>query len=181
MARIDPNRTWQMVEERLARERDPRRRRNLEVVLAHMKAEAACDLERLMATVSAEPTYHAFGTPDPLYSPQGREAVRNFYSAFTASGAHRLEFDMDRLLVDDDAVLTEGTMRIAYPGRILEMLGHAVDDPDGFYLYEARMAVVWPLDRDGLVVGEDTYTVGDGFAGIAGRKIDLADIAPVRA
>lgn len=169
-----------MVEERLARERDPKRRRNLEVVLAHMKAEAACDLERLMATVSAEPVYRAFGTPDPLYSPQGRDAVRNFYSAFVASGAHRLEFDMDRLLVDDDGVLTEGTMRIAYPGRILELLGHAVDDPDAFYLYEARMAVVWPLDGDGLVVGEDSYTVGDGFAGIARRKIDLADIAPLR-
>lgn len=169
-----------MVEERLARERDPRRRRNLEVVLAHMKAEAACDLDRLMATVSPEPSYHAFGTPDPLYSPHGREAVRNFYAAFVASGAHRLEFDMDRLLVDDDGVLTEGTMRIAYPGRILEMLGHAIDDPDAFYLYEARMAVVWPLDRDGLVVGEDSYTVGDGFAGIAGRKIDLADIAPLQ-
>ena len=38
--KLDPSKTWRLVEARLARERDPRRRRNLETVLAHMKAEA---------------------------------------------------------------------------------------------------------------------------------------------
>ena len=38
--KLDPNRTWKLVEKRLADERDPTLRRNLELVLAHMKAEA---------------------------------------------------------------------------------------------------------------------------------------------
>ena len=45
------------------------------------------------------------------------------------------------------------------------------NDPDAFYLYEARMATLWPLDDAGLVIGEDTYTGGNGFDGIAGRKV----------
>ena len=52
-----------------------------------------------------------------------------------------------------------------------------VDDPDAFYLFQTRMAVVWPMDENGLVIGEDTYTAGDGFAGITERKLLPEDIA----
>ena len=38
------------------------------------------------------------------------------------------------------------------------------------------MAVLWPIGPDGLFIGEDSYTGGDGFAGIAERKIDPAEI-----
>ncbi len=174
--RIDPTKTWRMVEARLAVERDARRRRNLAVVLAHMKAEAAPDLDALMATVAERARYRAWGTDDPLYSPEGKDAVRSFYTAFVASGAHRLELDVDRLVVDDDCVVTEGVMRIAYPGAVVQMLGHDVDDPSAYYLYEARMAVFWPIDDDGLVAGEETYTGGDGFAGIAARRLTAAEL-----
>ena len=175
--KLDPRKTWRLVEERLTRERDPARRRNLETILAHMKAEMAGDLDGLMATVAEDAHYHAYGTDDPLFSPRGREEVRRFYAAYVASGASRLEFDVDRLVVDDDCVLTEGTMRIAYPGSLLRFMGHEVDDPDAFYLYETRMAVVWPMDRHGLVIGEDSYVAGDGFAGIASRKLRAEDLA----
>ena len=174
--RIDPTKTWRKVEARLARERSPRLRRNLETVLAHMKAEAAPDLDALMTTVAENASYRAWGTDDPLYSPQGKEAVRGFYTAFVSSGAHRLELDVDRLVVDEDCVVTEGVMRIAYPGTIVQLLGHAVPDPDAYYLYEARMAVLWPMDANGLVIGEETYTGGDGFAGIAERRLSHADL-----
>jgi hypothetical protein len=174
--RIDPTKTWRKVEARLASETNPRRRRNLATVLAHMKAEAGPDLDGLMATIAEDARYHAFGTDDPLYSPQGKAAVRGFYTAFVSSGAHRLELDVDRLVVDDDCIVTEGVMRIAYPGTIVEALGHPIDDPSAYYLFEARMAVFWPMDEHGLVLGEDTYTVGDGFAGIAQRKLSRADL-----
>lgn len=175
--KLDPSKTWRLVEARLARESDPRRRRNLETVLAHMKAEAGGDLDGLMGTVSDSAVYHAYASDDPIFSPRGKDAVRAFYANFVASGAHRLEFDVDRLVVDDDCILTEGTMRIAYPGNLLRFMGHEVDDPDAFYLYQTRMAVVWPMDARGLVIGEDTYTAGDGFAGIALRKLRAEDLA----
>ena len=33
------------------------------------------------------------------------------------------------------------------------------------------------MDANGLVIGEDTYTAGDGFVGIAERKIRAEDLA----
>ncbi len=168
---IDPSRTWRRVEERLKTETEPRRRRNLETLLAHMKAEAAGDLDALLATVSEHARYHAYASDDPFLSPKGKAAVREFYKAVLGSGAQRLEFDVERLVVDDDCVLTEGMMRIAYPGSLLKFMGHEVDDPEAFYLYQARMAIVWPMDENGRVIGEDSYVAGDGFARIQSRKL----------
>lgn len=171
--KLDPKKTWRMVAERLLRERDPRRRRNLECVLAHMRAEAAGDLEALMATVADDAEYHAYGSPDPMLSPKGKAAVREFYTAYIGSGAHRLEYDIDRLVVDEDYVVTEGIMRIAYPGSLLAQIGHQVPDPTRHYLYQARMLIVWPMDEDGKVAGEDSYVASDGFVGIGERPVDM--------
>ena len=176
--KLDPTRTWRKVEERLARETDARLRRNLETVLAHMKAEAAGDLDALMATVAENASYHAYGSPEAFMSPQGKSAIRGFYAAFVGSGAFRLEFDVDRVVVDADCVVTEGLMRIAYPGATLHAMGHRVPDADAFYLYETRMCIVWPMDERGLVVGEDSYVAGDGFAGITERRLALDDVVP---
>lgn len=180
MAVIDQNRTWRKVEERLALESDPILRRNLELLLTHMQAEAALDLPRLMSTVADDAVYQTF-SQDPATWPRGKPAVQAFYEAFAASGAHKLCLDLDRLVVDRDCILTEGVMRIAYPGRTLIAMGHAVDDPDAEYLYEARMAVVWPINDDGLLLGEDSYVGSDGFAGIAERKLGDGDVVRYKA
>ncbi len=169
--KIDPCNTWRLVEERLATETNPRLRKNLETVLAHMKTEATLDLDALMATVSKNAHYHAYGTTSPRMNPKGKDAIRQFYVDFAASGAHRLELDIDRLIVDTHAILTEGVMRMAYPGKTLIAMGHQVDDPDAHYMYEARMAIIWPMDENGLVLGEDSYVGSDGFAGIEQRKL----------
>ena len=180
---IDPNNTWRKVAARLARETDPKRRRNLETVLAHMRAEAAGDLDGLMATLTTleTPHYHAYGADDPVLSPRGHDAVRQFYTAFVASGAVKLELDVQRLIVDEDFVITEGLMKIAYPGALLRLMGHAVDDAEASYLFRTPMCVIWPMDAAGKVIGEDTYTGGDGFAGIAERKLAPGDILGVKA
>ena len=180
MTVIDQNRTWSAVEDRLAVETDPLLRRNLEQLLLHMKAEAAGDLETLMATVADDATYQAFGSP-PENSPRGKAAVRKFYEDFIASGATRLQFAIDRLVVDKHCILTEGVMRIAYPGARLAAYGITVDDPEAFYLYEAHMAVLWPINADGLFTGEDSYTGGNGFDGIATRKLFPDDIVELAA
>ena len=172
---IEQTRTWAAVEERLAIETDPTLRHNLELVLAHMKAEAAGDLDGLLVTIADDASYHAYGA-GPEGSPTGKAGVRKFYEDFIASGATRLQLDIDRLVVDKRCILTEGVMRMAYPGSTLAARGIAVDDESAYYLYEARMATLWPFNDDGLIVGEDTYTGGNGFEGIAGRKLRPEDI-----
>ena len=179
--KLDPNKTWKLVEQRLVGETDPTLRRNLELVLAHMKAEAQLDLDGVVATLCEKPRYVTHDLPDEsMMNPDGsRDAVRKFYDlTIIQTGAHRLEFDCDRLIVDKDSVFTEGIMRMAYPGSTLGSMGIEVDDPDAFYLFETRMGVVWPVDStEGALVGEETYTGTDGFAGIADRKIAVSDIA----
>jgi hypothetical protein len=176
---IDPHLTWRKVEERLATETDPVLRRNLDLLLKHMKAEAALDLPTLMSTVAEDSVYQSF-SEDPATWPRGKAGVQAFYESFAASGAHKLCLDIDRLVVDRDCILTEGTMRMAWPGRTLGARGIEVDDADADYLYETRMAIVWPISTDGLFVGEDSYVAGDGFAGIADRKLSPDDIVPYK-
>jgi hypothetical protein len=178
MAIIDQHRTWKKVEERLAVETDPVLRRNLETLLQHMKAEAALDMDTLMATVSENARYQNFAQGGT--GPVGKAAVQKFYEDFAAGGAEKLQHDLDRLVVDKHCILTEGVMRMAWPGTTLLAMGIEVDDPDADYLYETRMAILWPLDDDGLFIGEDSYVGGDGFEGIANRKVDPDDIVLYR-
>ena len=177
MTLIDPKKSWAALEERLARETDPILRRNLEIVITHSKAEARGDLDALMATLSDAPAYRLGKPGAPGMRPRGHTEIRTFYSDFIASGATQLQHDIDRLAVDHDCVVTDGLMRMAYPGRTLLAMGIEVDDPDAHYLYETRMAIVWPIDEQGRIIGEESYTDRDGFADIANRKLDPADIA----
>lgn len=184
MTKLDPNNTWSLVEKRLAEETDPILRRNLELVLEHMKREAEGDIEGVVATLVEKPRYVMHDDPtNPVMNPDGsKDAVRAFYDAsIVQTGAHRLELACERVIVDREAVVTEGVMRMAYPGRTLLAMGIEVDDPEAYYLYQARMGVVWPVDpTEGKLIGEESYTGGDGFAGIAERKISESDIAALR-
>jgi hypothetical protein len=175
MALIDQRVTWRAVEARLATETDPLLRRNLELLRQHMQAEATLDMPRLMATVSPAAHYDFFSQQISL---DGQAAVQKFYEDFAASGASKLQHDITRLVVDRDCIFMDGVMRMAYPGAALRARGIEVDDPDAHYLYEAQMGIVWPINpEDGLFIGEDSYVGSDGFAGIADRKIDPAEIA----
>lgn len=182
--KLDPNNTWALVEKRLANETDPVLRRNLELVLEHMKCEARADIEGVVATLVEKPRYVMHDVPDdPVMNPDGsKDAVRDFYDrTIVKTGAHRLELACERVIVDKDAVVTEGIMRMAYPGTTLRAMGIEVDDPDAHYLYETRMGIVWPVDRnEGKLIGEESYTAGDGFAGIADRKLAPEDIATLQ-
>lgn len=181
--KLNPNNTWRLVQQRIERESDAKTRRNLELVLEHMKREAEGDIEGVVATLCEKPKYLAHDVPqEDAMNPGGdRDAIRKFYDmTIVQTGAHQLELDCDRVIADHEAVMTEGVMRMAYPGRTLAALGIAVDDPDAYYLYQTRMSIVWPVDPDsGLLTGEETYTGTDGFEGIAERKISQDDITPL--
>ena len=122
MPKLDPNNTWRLVEERFHAETDPTRKRNLELVLQHMQAEAQADIEGVVATLCDAPKYVMHGNEaDEALNPTGsKDAVRAFYDlTIVQTGAHRLELACDRVIVDDHAVFTEGIMRMAYPGTTL--------------------------------------------------------------
>jgi len=181
--KLDPNNTWKLVEQRMNEEADPITRRNLGLVLEHMKAEAKGDIEGVVATLTDKPRYLAHGVPgsEPMNPEGSKDAIRAFYDlTIVQTGAHQLELACDRVIADHHSVMTEGVMRMAYPGRTLAAMGMQVDDLDAYYLYQSRMSVVWPVDeKAGKLIGEETYTGTDGMEGILDRKISQDDIVPL--
>jgi hypothetical protein len=175
---IDPRKQVRAVEARLARNADdPQTRRNLRTMRAHMRAEALGDFDALMDTVSPRAAYTSFNSgPDAPNSPRSRDEVAKYYGGMVAANCHQIEHDLDRIVADRNNITTEGTLRIAYPNAVLQAMGHAVPDDAPYHLFEARLMIVWGFDEDGLVHCEDSYIAGDGFAGIAARPVQQADI-----
>ncbi|MER7077244.1 hypothetical protein SAMN02982929_00935 [Saccharopolyspora kobensis] len=159
MAVIDPSRTWELLEKRLAVTTDERHRVVLGIVLEHMKAEAEPDLDRLMATLSPTPNYH-FWQGGQDVGPEGFEGVRTYYAEFLETRTNILEFALDRLVVDDHCVVTEGFLKMLYPGSHAARSGIPVGDESADYLVVHRQVILWPVDENGLVRGEDSYSSG---------------------
>lgn len=158
---FEPERTWAAVEERLARESDPRRRLLLTQVRDHMRAEIGGRFDDLMATLVDEPRYHFWGIGEEG-GPKGREAVAAFYRNMIDTGGNRFHFEVERIVVDEDCVVTEGRMRQTMPGSIVaasntqKVDGEAVDS-EATYVAEWQILTVWPADADGKLHGEDIY------------------------
>ncbi|MGH3563012.1 MAG: nuclear transport factor 2 family protein [Mycobacterium sp.] len=159
MTVIDPTRTWELLEKRLAATTNQRHRAVLGAVIEHMKAEAAPDLDRVMATLSPSPDYHFWGDGQDV-GPKGTDGVLTYYTDFMATRANVLEFELDRLVVDDDCVVTEGFLKQIYPGSEAVRIGIPVDDPAADYLVVFRQLLLWPMDENALIRGEDSYNAG---------------------
>lgn len=171
---IDRTKMFGLIEQRIAKTTNPRQLLMLDRLLQHAKGEANLDVDLVMSTLTANPRYIAWGAPADM-SPVGREAVRTFYEeTIVRGGQFYLEFDMDRIVVDDDTIVTEGNYRSLYYGADAAKRGFPVDDPQAFYLLSLRMLIVWPFDAEGFIIGEETYsaiTTPDFL-----QKIEISDV-----
>jgi hypothetical protein len=160
MIEFDRSITWQDLEARLAATTNPRHRRMLQALIDHGKAEAAGDVDAILATVGPDPRYRVWvGGRD--IGPKGRDAVRRFYEDFVGSGSGFFESRKVRIVVDDDTIVTENEMRSLVPGSVAQARGYAIDDLSGHYVVTNRTVVLWPFDESGVLVGEDAYTTSD--------------------
>ncbi len=109
-ASIDQSLSWHTVGERLARTENPRHRKMLQTLADHLRAEEQQSLELLLATLVPEPHYHLWKNGGD-YGPKGAAAVRSFYTDLVESKRGILEYAIERIVVDDDNIVTEGTIR----------------------------------------------------------------------
>ncbi|MDX6231817.1 MAG: hypothetical protein QOH68_785 [Nocardioidaceae bacterium] len=151
---------WQLLLDRLAAETEPTLRRNLEVVARHVVEEVAGRREELMATLVPEPGYTVWGASESN-GPTGRAEVHAWYDALGRAGRNRLDYVLERVVVDSGAVVTEGDFFYAIAGRDLPgaTFTEAGDSvaADTFYLVGHRALVMWPVDDAGLIEGEHIY------------------------
>jgi hypothetical protein len=157
---IDQSLMWKSLEERLVRTTKPRQRQMLQTVIDHSKGEAAGDLHAVLATLSPNPCYH-FWSDGHDVGPKGMEAVVEFYQRLVNSGAAYLESPKDRIVVDDDNVVTEMRVRQIVHGLVAKANGYQVDDDNAFYLISFRAVILWPFTAECKIDAEDSYVSRD--------------------
>jgi hypothetical protein len=86
--------------------------------------------------------------------------VRTYYTDFVATRTNVLEYEVQRLVVDDHCVVTEGLLKQIYPGAEAVRIGIRVDDVDADYLIVFGQLLLGPVDENGLIEGEDSYNPG---------------------
>ena len=160
MHKIEPHASWQALEQRAAQETNPRHKKLLTEVRDHMEAEIKGELEPLMATLTADPIYHFWGNEPSII--QGYDAVKGFYQAMISGGGQQFQVLVDRIVVDDGAVITEGQVKNVQKGANLRAMG--IEEVDGkpvgtdeLFVTTAQLVTVWPADPDGKLIGEDIY------------------------
>jgi hypothetical protein len=172
MAIIDPEEAGRRLREHQSKIESPRQRGLLETVAEHLDAEAALSLDRLMATLAPEPDYHLWANGND-YGPKSRAGVVAYYAQLIAENRAVLELVIDRIVVDDDCVVTEGWTRAINKGAVARARGWHVDDDQADYLVTQRVVIFWPFDEAGRMIGEDGYANLDPTAV---RKLDPAEL-----
>jgi len=174
---FDANRGWHIVQARLDRTTNPRHRQLLEVLRDHLKAEATSDFDLLLSTLAPEPDYKFWVAGSGFGAgPKGLAAVTAHYQNLYVEGRHVCEFDIERLVVDDDCIVTEGWFKQLYPGWVLKLRNAPIDDESAVYMVTMRLTLFWPFDEDGKLIGEDSYGDGEMFRSDRITKLDPADI-----
>jgi hypothetical protein len=153
---VDQGLSARRLQERLDRTTDGRHRRMLEVVLEHLRAEVDADVDALLATLVSEPDYHLWQNGSD-YGPKGTDAVMGYYQELVTAKRQVLEFDITRIVVDDDTIVTEGWIRAINLGAVARARGYEVDDDDASYLVTQRVVIFWPFNEQGQMLGEDGY------------------------
>lgn len=169
VGKLNPLRGWECAEERLKSITNPRHKAVMETLRDHLKAEATVDFDLLLSTLAADPQYHFWvegsGFGD---GPKGLDAVRAHYEQLYEERRHVCDWEIERFVIDDDTIVTEGWFDQVFPGHVLVSRGLDIDDPDAVYALRVRLLILWPFDADAKLVGEDSY--------LNGQMMDLANI-----
>lgn len=173
---FDPSKTYTDYDARIGATTDRRQRRMLQIVRDHARAEVERSLEGLMATMVDEPVYH-FWVHGRDLGPKGQAAVRAYYTDFVNSGGAVLESTIERLVVDDGAVVQDSYIRNLVPVAVARRRGYQIPDGIDHVMLTYRNCVLWPFDggddESCLLLGEDSYTPLDLEAWEAVADADL--------
>src|SRR5882762_9377473 len=96
------------VDVRIAQTSNPKHVEQLRVLRAHMMGEVTEDVDALLATISPlRQRYRTWGAPDEL-QPESPDDIRAFYLRRKELGQLYFQYDIDRLTVADDIIITDG-------------------------------------------------------------------------
>ena len=163
MESIDSRNNWKIIDDLLASETDDWRRKMLAQLKEHVQAECGGNLEALMETMVDEPNFHNWSATEDI-GPKGYDNLREFYSGLIASGSNQFEYRIERIIIGDDTLVTEGEIKIPFQGSMLQAMGMTNVKPGAYYATSGRTVTFWPFSEDGRIMGEDIYSMTTDFA-----------------
>ena len=173
---VDTDKMVRVMDAKIAATANERHRRNLQTVREHMYREKLLDPEGVVGTLSPAANYKLWVDGVDL-GPKGLPAIREWY-VDTNIRQHRtfvIEYDLERVVVDDDVVVTEGQMNVIVDAAYVSGVLGIECDPDDIMLHSFRQVVFWPVDADSKLLGEEFYTSGSGNPK-ALRKLEPGEI-----
>ncbi len=144
----------------LATIEQPRRRQIMKNYIDHAYYEGTGELDKLMPLCSKQrQQYLKIGDANPTEGlPQSYQELEKYYYELVCSNIYILHREIDKLIVGDNALLTDGVIHTLYPGDYLQ---DAMDVPQidraAVYQLTKRVPVVFLFDDEGLSVGEHIY------------------------
>lgn len=132
----------------------------LDLLIVHTRAEwIDFDIDAAMATFTPSPQIWRFGA-GPRPGLIGYDAVRDNYLRQSKCGANGGGMEFDRLVIDGEAIVAEGT--IVQTGEVAATAWpeiNAVLDRDRTSLVRKRAVLIVPFE-EGLIAGEYIYLEG---------------------
>ena len=173
---VDTEKMVRFMDAKIAATPNERHKRNLQSVRDHMYYEKLLDPNRVMETLSPKANYKLW-VDGVDKGPKGFEAIREWYvdQNIRRQRTFVIEYDLERVVVNDDVVVTEGQMNVVVDGRYATTFFNVKCEPDDVLLQSFRQVVFWPVDDDSKLLGEDFYTSGMAREG-AFRKLERHEI-----
>jgi|TARA_B100000315_G_C14498193_1_gene551055 hypothetical protein len=159
---FDPHASWSALRERADATENPLHKKLLDGVANHMEAEINARLKPLMATLTDHPIYHFWQVGPENMVLEGYDAVAGFYQNMFSTNGQQFQVVSNRIIVDDNGVITEGQVRQVYAREallqmgVLESRGQPIDSQP-LWLSNTQLLTIWPNAGDGRLLGEDIY------------------------
>ena len=173
---IDTEKMVRFMDAKIAATREERHKRNLQSVRDHMYYEKLLDADSVMKTLSPNANYKLW-VDGVDKGPKGFTAIREWYvdQNIRRQRTFVIEYDLERVVVDDQVVVTEGQMNVVVDGTYAAKFFNVKCQPDDVLLQSFRQVVFWPVDENSKLLGEDFYTSGMAHEG-AFRKLERHEI-----
>jgi hypothetical protein len=175
MAQFDITETNVAVERLLDVTEDPRHRYLLEAYNRHRYLEMAGRYQEIFApdmTVE-HPVYRFSLIGQPPFELDGREQVEATYRQWTETNQNIFYAEEETLAVGDTMVVSRSILYQQTLGSALVELGIDADE-DAMYLAKSNIAMIWPYDEEGRMIGEDVWEYDDADKDLI--RLDPTDV-----
>jgi hypothetical protein len=161
MTKFDVTQTNIAVDQMLSTTENPRHRYLLEAYNRHRYLEiAGRHAEIFDPGMTVEHPVYRFSLIDqPPIKLDGRQEVEALYQAWTDTDQCVFYIDNEQLAVSDNMIVSRSVMSQQQLGASIP--GWGVDDPVAMYLVTMNIAMIWPYDDNGRMVGEDVWEYDD--------------------